>query len=131
MLDLNGLKQLNDSYGHAAGDLALVEFGKRLRKAIRSSDLPVRVGGDEFLVLLPECTSAEVVHALDRLRGLEIEASGKQIPVNFAAGWVEYRTGESPDQFLGRADHALYTDKNTGKEARNTDGTEDRIIQTV
>jgi diguanylate cyclase (GGDEF)-like protein len=91
--------------------LALVEFAKHIRKAIRSSDLPVRVGGDEFLVLLPECTAAEVPHTLDRLRGLEIEASGNRIAVTFAAGWVEYRPGESPQQFLERVDHALYADK--------------------
>jgi diguanylate cyclase (GGDEF)-like protein len=115
MLDLNKLKQINDSYGHSAGDLALVEFARHVRKAIRSSDLPARVGGDEFLVLLPECTPAEVMHALDRLRGLEIEASGNRIPVTFAAGWVEYRTGESAQQFLERADHALYADKHTGQ----------------
>ncbi len=115
MLDLNGLKQINDGYGHSAGDVALVEFARRLRKAIRSSDLPARVGGDEFLVLLPECTAAEVVHALDRLRELEFEASGNRVPVTFAAGWVEYRPGESPEQFLERADQALYVDKYTGK----------------
>jgi diguanylate cyclase (GGDEF)-like protein len=118
MLDLNGLKQINDGYGHSAGDLALVEFARCLRKAVRSSDLPVRVGGDEFLVLLPECTAAEVVHALDRLSGLEIETSGNRIPVTFAAGWVECRTGESPEQFLERADQALYADKQTGKEVQ-------------
>jgi len=118
MLDLNKLKQINDTYGHSAGDLALVEFARHVRKAIRSSDLPARVGGDEFLVLLPECTSAEVLHALDRLRELEIEASGNRIPVTFAAGWVEYRTGESPEQFLERADHALYADKHTSHEVQ-------------
>ena len=115
MLDLNRLKRINDSYGHSAGDLALVELARRLRKAIRSSDLPARVGGDEFLVLLPECTAAEVVHALDRLRELEIVVSGSRIPVIFAAGWVEYRTGESPEQFLERADQALYADKHRGQ----------------
>ena len=115
MLDLNRLKQINDSYGHSAGDLALVEFARQLRKAIRSSDLPARVGGDEFLVLLPECTAAEVVHALDRMRGLEFEASGNRVPVTFAAGWVEYRPGESPEHFLERADQALYVDKYTSK----------------
>jgi diguanylate cyclase (GGDEF)-like protein len=121
MLDLNGLKRINDSYGHSAGDLALVELARRLRKAIRSSDLPARVGGDEFLVLLPECTAAEVVHALDRLRGLEIVVSGSRIPVIFASGWVEYRTGESPEQFLERADQALYADKHRGQAVQKVE----------
>jgi diguanylate cyclase (GGDEF)-like protein len=120
MLDLNKLKQINDCYGHLTGDLALVEFARRIRKAIRSSDLPARVGGDEFLVLLPECTATEVTHALARLRGLEIEASGNRIPLTFAAGWVEYQTGESPEQFLERADHALYADKHAGSVSQSS-----------
>ena len=131
MLDLNRLKQINDGYGHSAGDLALVEFARRLRKGVRSSDLPVRVGGDEFLVLLPECTAAEVVHALDRLSGLEIATSGNRIPVTFAAGWVEYQTGESPEQFLERADQALYADKHAGKAVQNVHEDGDQIRQAI
>ena len=131
MLDLNRLKQINDGYGHSAGDLALVEFARHLRKAVRSSDLPVRVGGDEFLVLLPECTAEEVVHALDRLSQLAIETSGNRIPVTFAAGCVEYRTGESPEQFLERADQALYADKHTGKAVQKVQEAGDKIRQAI
>jgi len=58
MFDLDGLKQLNDHYGHLAGDLALKEFAERLTRAIRGSDLAVRFAGDEFLSSLPECQRA-------------------------------------------------------------------------
>ena len=75
MLDLNGLKDVNDKYGHAAGDELIKFFATRLNKAIRGSDLAVRLGGDEFLLLLPECKPEEVRHVLGRLSGLQIEAA--------------------------------------------------------
>src|SRR5208282_3161628 len=73
LLDLDGLKQTNDKLGHAAGDLVLKCFAERLQKAIRGSDLALRLGGDEFMVLLPECRSDEVKHVLGRLEGLDVQ----------------------------------------------------------
>ena len=58
--DLDKFKQINDTYGHLAGDLVLKEFARRLGTAIRKSDIAARMGGDEFLVLLPECSSSQV-----------------------------------------------------------------------
>src|SRR6202167_6212047 len=60
LVDLDGLKQINDRLGHAAGDLVLKGFSDRLRKAIRCSDLAVRLGGDEVMGLLPECRAEGV-----------------------------------------------------------------------
>ncbi len=114
-LDLDSLKRTNDVYGHAAGDLMLKAFAARLRKAIRSSDLPARMGGDEFLVVLPECDPDLVPRILARLTNLEIEFGGKMIPVVFSAGWAGHRPGERVDQLLRRADQALYSNKRTGK----------------
>jgi len=114
-LDLDSLKRTNDVHGHAAGDLMLKAFASRLRKAIRSSDLPARMGGDEFLVVLPECNPELVPRVLARLTGLEIEFDGKTIPVVFSAGWAGHRPGERVDQLLSRADQALYSNKRTGK----------------
>src|SRR5713226_3158928 len=98
MFDLDDFKQLNDRYGHLAGDLPLKEFAKRLTKAIRGSDLAVRVGGDEFLALLPECQFGQVQYVLHRLRHLEIDLEGEKIPVSFSAGWTAYQPGESPEK---------------------------------
>ena len=117
MIDLNGFKQINDVHGHACGDLALREFAHALKKCVRSSDLPVRVGGDEFMVLLPECRAYSVPNALARLKGLTITYSGNEIPLKFSAGWSEWRPGETPDDLIERSDQALYTDKRTGKAA--------------
>jgi diguanylate cyclase (GGDEF)-like protein len=114
-LDLDSLKGINDQHGHAAGDLVLKAFAGRLRKAIRSSDLPARMGGDEFVVVLPECPPELVPRILARLTGLEVECNGKTIPILFSAGWAGYQAGERADQLLDRADRELYDNKRTGK----------------
>jgi diguanylate cyclase (GGDEF)-like protein len=122
MLDLNAFKQINDRYGHFAGDLALKEFAHRLIKAIRGSDLAVRIGGDEFLVVLPECPFGQVQHILARLRPLEIDLEGKKVSFTFSAGWTDYRSGEPPEELLKRADDALYVDKNQRNPLTSSEG---------
>lgn len=114
-IDLNNLKEINDTHGHAAGDEAIKEFANRLKKAVRSADLPVRTGGDEFMVLLPECHSNLVPLVLARLSNVEVKVGSVQCQVKFAAGWTGYRAGETPEEFLARADQALYSNKRTNK----------------
>jgi diguanylate cyclase (GGDEF)-like protein len=115
MLDLDDLKQINDRWGHATGDLALKTFGERLSRATRASDLAVRIGGDEFVVLLPECDPQQVQHVLGRLSGLSVQVDGEKTSFRFSAGWTDYRPGETPEQLLERADHALYVEKQNRK----------------
>jgi len=115
MIDLDGFKQLNDRYGHIAGDWVLKGFAERLTKATRGSDLAVRFGGDEFLVLLPECQLGQVQRVLDRLRQLEIDLNGERISFTFSAGWADHQPGESPEQLLQRADQTLYANKQIHK----------------
>lgn len=115
LLDLNAFKQINDHYGHLVGDLVLKCFAERLNRAIRGSDLAVRWGGDEFMVMLPECQLGQVQLVLRRLQDLAIEAGGQKIPFTFSAGWTDYQPGESSDELLQRADHALYLDKRSQK----------------
>ncbi len=115
MLDLNEFKAINDRYGHPAGDAVLREFAARLNAAIRISDSAVRIGGDEFLVLLPECPVEQVRSLLARLRPMEVQYHGEKIPVKFSAGSVGYDAHETPEQFLERADQSLYADKRVRK----------------
>lgn len=110
-LDLDGLKQINDTFGHPAGDELIRSFAQRLNKVIRGSDLAVRLGGDEFLVLLPECKPEGVGQVLGRLSGLQVECSGQLVEVFFSAGWTNFASGESADELLRRADDALYANK--------------------
>lgn len=111
LLDLDGLKQINDRFGHGAGDLALRTSAERLQRAIRGSDQAVRLGGDEFMVILPECKSEEVRHVLARLEGMEIDHDGEKIPCRFSRGWTDYKPGETAQELINRADAALYADK--------------------
>jgi diguanylate cyclase (GGDEF)-like protein len=119
MLDLDDLKGINDLHGHAAGDAALKIFAERLMAATRGSDLPARIGGDEFVVVLPECRVGGIRRVLDRLTPLEIDADDRRISFSCSAGWTDYQTGETPEQLLRRADHALYAEKQNRK--RNKD----------
>ena len=114
-LDLDKFKQINDTYGHLAGDEVLKAFASRLSSAIRLSDFAFRMGGDEFLVLLPECSINQVETLLSRLRPMEIVFGGHKIPIRFSAGRVAYELGETIEQFLDRADRTLYADKRAEK----------------
>jgi diguanylate cyclase (GGDEF)-like protein len=115
LMDLDGLKQVNDRHGHAAGDTVLKGFADRLQRAIRGSDLAVRLGGDEFMALLPECRSEEVRHVLARLEGLEFEFDDQKMRLQYSRGWTDYAPGETPQELLKRADGALYENKRAGK----------------
>src|SRR5271168_1909623 len=115
LMDIDALKQVNDRHGHAAGDTVLKGFADRLQRAIRGSDLAVRLGGDEFMALLPECRSEEVRHVLGRLEGLEFEFDNEKLRLQYSRGWTDYAAGETPQELLKRADQALYENKRAGK----------------
>lgn len=117
-MDLNNFKEINDTYGHAAGDQVLQEVAVHLNKIIRGSDLAARLGGDEFLVLLPECTVEQLGLFLGRLGVLQVDWQGHKIPVTFSTGWKQYQPGERPDEMLARADQILYTRKRASKEVQ-------------
>ena len=114
-LHLKNFQQIIDSYGPLAGDLVLKYFGAELKKAIRSSDIAARTGQDEFMVLFPEGRPEQVPATLPRLADLEVELRGERIPVGFAAGWTTYQPGNSPAQFLDRAEQAVVADEPTGQ----------------
>jgi len=117
VIDLDGLKRMNDTHGHAAGDELIRVFSQSLTRAIRGSDLAVRFGGDEFLVLLPDCKLDEVRYVLTRLSGHRMDYEGMTTTIAFSAGWATHRSGESADQLLKRADDALYVNKRASKDA--------------
>ena len=131
LMDLDGLKQINDRLGHAAGDMVLKGFSERLQRAIRGSDLAVRLGGDEFMVLLPECRADEVRHVVARVEGLEVQYSVEKIPCRFSRGWTDYRPGETSEELLKRADEALYSNKRAGKQAAQNPTTPATIVPSL
>jgi diguanylate cyclase (GGDEF)-like protein len=114
--DLDSFKQINDTYGHPLGDQVLKHFADRLLGAFRKTDTVSRLGGDEFLVLLPDCATSQVQVLIDRLRPMAIDCNGVNIPICFSAGWVGYEKSETTEQFIERADRILYAEKRSGKK---------------
>jgi two-component system cell cycle response regulator len=107
-------------HGHPAGDQVLQEFAAHLNRVIRGSDLAVRLGGDEFLVLLPECTLEQLELVLQRLGSLQVDWQGHKIHVTFSAGWRQYAMGDRPEELLAQADRALYARKRASKEVNQS-----------
>lgn len=111
LLDLDNFKAINDRFGHSAGDLVLKEFARRLNKGIRASDTAVRLGGDEFLVILPECPPEKIDVVLSRLTEFEVETGEDRIRVSSSRGWAQYELADTTEQLIKRADEALYLNK--------------------
>src|SRR6266704_1028397 len=109
--DFDRFKQVNDQYGHAAGDLALKEFSRRLQRAVRACDVPIRVGGDEFLVIFPECQLEKIPEIMSRMTAITFSFEGKKIPVSFSYGAAQYQPNDTPESMLKRADKRLYAQK--------------------
>jgi diguanylate cyclase (GGDEF)-like protein len=110
-LDFDRFKAINDQHGHAAGDRVLQEFSQRLRRAIRSSDVPIRVGGDEFLVILPECPTDQLHTVLSRLTAFDLKLEGGTVHVSYSQGVVRYQMGDTARAMIERADERLYAEK--------------------
>lgn len=115
LMDLDDFKHINDTYGHPAGDLVLQEFASALNRVVRSGDLAVRMGGDEFLLILPECNRAQLKLVLDRLGSLEVLWEGRKFAIRYSVGWKEYTAGDQPETMLSGADQALYENKRASK----------------
>jgi diguanylate cyclase (GGDEF)-like protein len=111
VLDLDHFKEINDQFGHAAGDTALKEFARRLRKAVRSCDIPVRIGGDEFLVILPDCPRDRVNTILSRLGSPEVMLDSKKLPIRYSVGRSQRQETDTIKTMLKRADEVLYAQK--------------------
>ena len=115
VFDLNEFKQINDRFGHAAGDDVLKAFAETLRKVARETDVAARLGGDEFALLLTECASVEAEAIVKRLNPGEVKLDGQSVSIRFAYGCKQYRDGELPEDMMSGADEALYEHKRRGK----------------
>jgi diguanylate cyclase (GGDEF)-like protein len=108
LLDLDCLKEINDSRGHDEGDRVLVETADRMRSALRAGDVLARLGGDEFGALLMDTSDAVALAAVERLERMTPELG------SFSAGIAVWNGAESIDELMRRADVALYTAKTDG-----------------
>ena len=119
MLDLDHFKQVNDNYGHSAGDDVLKECVECANQALRSTDMLFRYGGEEFFIILPGEDAAGTALAAERLRSIiekHVFISGKStIPVTTSIGTASLTLQDTPQSISKRADNALYAAKNVGR----------------
>ncbi|MBU3758918.1 MAG: GGDEF domain-containing protein [Candidatus Omnitrophica bacterium] len=111
ILDLDGFKTYNDTYGHPQGDRLLADFSARVLKAIRSADCLARFGGDEFCVLLPHTDLGNAEKFLNRMM-TEVQ---EWMDISFSAGVTAFQPSDDGLAFISRADLALYQAKREGK----------------
>jgi diguanylate cyclase (GGDEF)-like protein len=114
-VDLDGLKVINDSFGHNAGDKALIEVAGLLVGGVRKSDVVARIGGDEYAILLAHSDETKAHEAATRLvdliAGCDFTHDGDALPLSVAIG-VAMITGEdTPDEVIARADREMYRKK--------------------
>jgi len=127
-LDLDHLKELNDSHGHLAGDAVLVEVGRRITASLRADDVVGRIAGDEYVVLLPSLAAAEdawhVADAIHERLSTPVVVDGLRVRVSVSIGLTVARPGDRSEDVLHRADVALYRAKEAGRGRTEADVTE-------
>jgi diguanylate cyclase len=126
MIDLNRFKQINDTYGHPAGDSLLKQFAQELRSNLRASDVAGRWGGDEFVVVL-DCDLAGANCQVERMRKWVLgeytvqQAAGAgdvKVPMDASIGVVQWQKGESVEKLIERADIAMYEEKRQSQKKK-------------
>jgi diguanylate cyclase (GGDEF)-like protein len=119
MIDLDHFKHINDTFGHQAGDRVLVHMTELMRSVLRETDLIVRYGGEEFLVILPDTDMEGARLVLDRLQDIVVKSpvihEGRRISVGFSAGVAQFRDDDNGATLVLRADRALQTAKRAGR----------------
>jgi diguanylate cyclase (GGDEF)-like protein len=118
-LDLDGFKQINDRFGHPAGDEILKEVARSMERAVREQDTVVRVGGDEFCVLVPETSWEDAEHLAKRLRRSVSGAVGGLDALSVSVGYAVFPDeGWTPEHLIARADQAGIESKRRSRAAR-------------
>ena len=119
VIDIDHFKGVNDAHGHAAGDRVLAAVAGAMREHLRAEDQLGRLGGEEFLALLPDADAGASEAAAEKLRSevaaLTVAYDERELAVTISLGWAAW-DGESPEELLRRADEALYAAKRAGRD---------------
>lgn len=126
LCDLDHFKVINDSFGHHAGDMVLMECGNIIRRCIRKNDIAGRFGGEEFVVLMPNTSLAGAARLADRIRAELADANFPAMtgvhPVTASFGVAELLPNESLSDLFRRTDTMLYAAKKEGRNRVMLDG---------
>lgn len=120
-LDIDHFKAINDTHGHAVGDLALQAFADTATAHLRAGDVLARWGGEEFVLLLSNTTPEAATELLERVRcavaahAMPVPQSAQTVCMTVSTGWAQHAAGEPLEQTLARADQALYDAKHQGR----------------
>ena len=118
-IDIDNFKTMNDTFGHDVGDRALQHLAKLMQDTVRPTDVVSRMGGEEFVVLLPDTNIEEAVITVTRLQRALTKTlfmqNNQKLLITFSAGVSLLKTGESEASVIGRADQAMYLAKKSGK----------------
>ena len=116
IVDVDGFKEINDRIGHLAGDAVLAEIADRIRQVVRSADIPCRVGGDEFAVIVPEVEVGQARQLVGRIqRAVSAQPIARAGRVRVSAGVADIQPNDSPTSLFERGDESLYAAKHAGK----------------
>jgi diguanylate cyclase (GGDEF)-like protein len=117
--DLDKFKAINDTLGHAAGDIALITFVRAVKAQLRETDVLARRGGDEFAVIFVDCETHVASAAIERLRGMLLSEGGvyegTRFEIGFSAGLAACHADDTVERLLERADRAVYAAKESGR----------------
>ncbi|MCB1774025.1 MAG: diguanylate cyclase [Gammaproteobacteria bacterium] len=119
VLDVDNFKQVNDQFGHKSGDKALTMIARVLGEKRRETDLVARLGGEEFVVLLPGAPAPDALRIADDMRvavaNCGLHANKQPVAITVSGGLAMFAAGDTPEQVFERADRALYRAKGNGK----------------
>jgi len=114
MFDIDHFKKVNDEHGHDVGDEVLKEYTKLITSELRENDAFCRIGGEEFIVILPHVELSGALIVAEKLRS-SVENHKKVLPITMSFGVVEFKKGETKEHLFKRVDNALYEAKENGR----------------
>ena len=121
-VDVDGLKQINDQFGHSSGDATLIHVAQILRSTLRSTDLVARIGGDEFGLLLEpiqeDALLQKIAHISEFVRTSPMINGSDKFPVEISIGYAMIQTDDDIPSILRRADDSMYSEKQAHRSAR-------------